>query len=87
MVYRRKGKKPDDDIIVVLNMTPTVRRDWKLHVQGKQNWIELFNSNDRKFWGTGDVFNPEIGVRVVDGEAGWYELNLHLPPLGAILLR
>jgi len=87
MVYRRKGKKPDDDIIVVLNMTPTVRRDWKLHVQGKQNWIELFNSNDRKFWGTGDVFNPEIGVRVVDSEAGWYELNLHLPPLGAILLR
>lgn len=87
MVYRRKGKKSEDDIVVVLNMTPVVRRDWKLHVQGKQNWIEIFNSNDRKFWGTGDVFNPEIGVRVVDGEAGWYELNLHLPPLGAILLR
>ncbi len=87
MGYRRKGKKPEDDILVVLNMTPVVRRDWKLHVQGKQNWTELFNSNDRKFWGTGDVFNPEIGVRIVDGEAGWYELNLHLPPLGAILLR
>jgi 1,4-alpha-glucan branching enzyme len=87
IVYRRKGKKTEDDIVVVLNMTPAVRRDWKLHLQGKQSWTELFNSNDRKFWGTGDVYNPEIEVRVVDGEAGWYELNLHLSPLGAILLK
>jgi 1,4-alpha-glucan branching enzyme len=87
MVYRRKGKNPEDDIVVVLNMTPVVRRDWKLHVQGKQNWTEIFNSNDRKYWGTGDVFNPEIGIRVVDEDAGWYELNLHLAPLGAILLK
>lgn len=87
MVYKRKGKKPEDDIVIVLNMTPVVRRDWKLHVQGKQTWKEIFNSNDRNFWGTGDVFNPEIEVRVVDGEAGWYELNLHLSPLGAILLK
>ncbi|HTH32330.1 MAG TPA: 1,4-alpha-glucan branching protein GlgB, partial [Lacibacter sp.] len=87
MVYRRKGKKPEDDIVVVFNMTPVVRRDWKLHLQGKKTWTELFNSNDRKFWGTGDVYNPEIDIQVVDGEAGWYELNLHLSPLGAILLK
>ena len=87
IVYRRKGKNPEDDILVVLNMTPVVRTDWKIHVQQKQEWKELFNSNDSKYWGTGDITNPEIGVRVVDGEAGWYELNVNLPALSAILLR
>jgi 1,4-alpha-glucan branching enzyme len=87
IVYRRKGKNPEDDILVVLNMTPVVRTDWKIHVQQKLEWKELFNSNDSKYWGTGDITNPEIGVRVIDGEAGWYELNVSLPALSAILLR
>ncbi len=87
IVYRRKGKNPDEDILVVLNMTPVVRTDWKIHVQNKQEWKELFNSNDARYWGTGDVSNPEIAVRVVDAETGWYELNVNLPALSAILLR
>ncbi|MBP6687324.1 MAG: 1,4-alpha-glucan branching protein GlgB, partial [Lacibacter sp.] len=87
IVYKRKGKKQEDDLLVILNMTPVVRADWKLHVQGKQQWKEIFNSNDQKYWGTGDVFNSEIEVRVVDGEAGWYELNVQLAPLAAIILR
>jgi 1,4-alpha-glucan branching enzyme len=87
IVYKRKGKKPKDDVLVVLNMTPVVRNDWKVHVQGKQKWAEIFNSNDPKYWGTGDVFNPQIGVRTVDKKEKWYELNLNLPPLGAIFLK
>jgi 1,4-alpha-glucan branching enzyme len=87
MVYRRKGKNPADDILVILNMTPVVRRDWKIHVQGKQSWKEIFNSNDVRFWGTGDTYNPDIQVNTVDADAGWYELNVHLPSLGAVLLK
>ncbi len=87
MVYRRKGTNPADDVVVILNMTPVVRKDWKIHVQGKQSWKEIFNSNDAKFWGTGDTYNPNIEVRVVDGQAGWYELNVHLPSLGAVILK
>ncbi len=87
IVYKRKGKKPKDDVLVVLNMTPVVRNDWKVHVQGKQKWKEIFNSNDQQYWGTGDVFNPQIGVRTVNKKEKWYELNLNLPPLGAIFLK
>ncbi len=87
IVFKRKGKKDEDDILVVLNMTPQVHNNWKIHVQGKLSWKEIFNSDDKKYWGTGDVFNPEIGVRVVDKDEKWYELNLNLPPLGAVLLK
>ena len=87
IVFKRKGKKTEDDILIILNMTPVVHTDWKVHVQGKQNWKEIFNSNDKKYWGTGDVFNVEIEVRVTDEDAKWYELNLNLPPLGAVFVK
>ena len=87
IVFKRKGKKADDDILIVLNMTPVVHTDWKVHVQGKQNWKEIFNSNDKKYWGTGDIYNPEIEVRVTDEDGKWYELNLNLPPLGAVFVK
>jgi 1,4-alpha-glucan branching enzyme len=85
--FKRKGKKAADDLVVVLNMTSVVRKDWKLHVQGKSKWSEVFNSDDQKYWGSGNVSNPEIGIRTVDKKEKWYELNLHLPPLSAIVLK
>jgi 1,4-alpha-glucan branching enzyme len=87
MVYRRKGNKPADDILVILNMTPVVRRDWKITVYGKDAWQEIFNSDEKKYWGTGDVFNPEITVQPVDKNNKTFEINVHLPALGAIVLK
>ncbi len=87
IVYRRKGKEPKDDILVILNMTPMVRRDWKIRSYGKDSWKEVFNSDEKKYWGTGDVFNPEIGVTLVDKNNKMFEINVHLPALGAVVLK
>ncbi|XVJ65570.1 MAG: 1,4-alpha-glucan branching protein GlgB [Lacibacter sp.] len=87
MVYKRKGKKPEDDVLVVLNMTPVVRENWEVHVQGKDKWQELFNSDDKQFWGSGNVTNPDIEVTATDKKEKWYKISLNLPPLGAVILR
>ena len=87
IVYRRKGINPDDDLLVILNMTPVVRRDWKVYAHGKTAWKEIFNSDAKKYWGTGDVFNPEPGVKLVDKNSNRFEINVHLPALGAIVLK
>lgn len=87
IVYKRKAKKSKEDVVIVLNMTPVVRNDWKLYLEGKESWTEIFNSDDKKYWGTGNVFNPDIPCTLVDKKEKRYELNLHLPPLGAIILK
>ncbi len=87
MVYRRKGKNPADDLLIILNMTPVVRNHWTIQVRGKSSWKEIFNSDDKKYWGTGDVFNPEINTRIVDKNDELYEINIHLPPLSALVLK
>jgi 1,4-alpha-glucan branching enzyme len=87
IAYRRKGKKPEDDLLIILNLTPVVRHDWKVYTYGKTQWREIFNSDSKKYWGTGDIFNPEISTTPVNKNEGMYEINVHLPPLGAIVLK
>ncbi|GAC1443847.1 MAG: 1,4-alpha-glucan branching protein GlgB [Sediminibacterium sp.] len=87
MVYKRKGKKAKEDIIVILNVTPVVRHDWEVYVHDKAGWTEIFNSDSKAFWGTGDVFNPEIRSELVDKPSKCYRLKVNLPALGAIVLR
>ena len=87
IVFRRLGLKPENDLLIILNMTPTVHRDWKVYANGKQSWTEIFNSDLKKYWGTGNVFNPDIQTKLVDKNESRYEINVHLPPLGAIVLR
>jgi 1,4-alpha-glucan branching enzyme len=87
IVYRRKGTRKKDDLLIILNMTPVVYQNWKINVHGKAEWKEVFNSDSKNYWGTGDVYNPEIGCALVDKKSGLYEINIHLPALAAVILK
>ena len=85
--FRRKGKNKEDDLLIILNFTPVVRNNWEVYVDDKNFTKEIFNSDSKDFWGTGDVFNPEIKSELVDEEQKRYKLILNLPPLGGIVLK
>jgi 1,4-alpha-glucan branching enzyme len=87
VAYRRKGKDPENDLLVILNLTPVVRTDWKVYTHGKSQWREIFNSDAKKYWGTGNIYNPEILTTSLDKNDNMYEINVHLPPLGAVVLK
>ena len=86
VVYKRKGLKQKDDVIIILNMTPQVHNNWKIQVSNKNKWKEIFNSDNKEFWGTGDVSNPLIKAKMIDKVAKTYELEINLPALGGIVL-
>lgn len=88
IAYKRKATKPKDDVLIVLNTTPVVRNNWEIHVEGKQKWNEIFNSDSKDYWGTGDVFNPNEIVGEKQGKKGkWYKIKVHLPALAAVVLK
>jgi 1,4-alpha-glucan branching enzyme len=87
IVYRRRGLLPENDLLIVLNMTPMVRNNWKIYANGKTSWKEIFNSDRKEYWGTGDTLNPDPVTTLVDKNQNRFEINVHLPPLGAIVLR
>ena len=51
IVYMRKGKKKKDDILVIFNMTPVERDNWKIKANGKNEWEIIFNSDDKQYYG------------------------------------
>jgi len=85
--YRRKGKNSEDDLLIILNLTPVVRNDWEVYVSSKQFTKEIFNSDDKKYWGSGDVYNPTVRSELIDEEQKLYKLLLNLPPLGALVIK
>ncbi len=87
MAFKRRGRNPADDVVVLINATPVVRHDWKISVQGKQEWQEIFNSDHQNFWGTGVVYNPAIPCVCVDASKKYYELTLQLPALSAVVIK
>ena len=87
IVFKRKGKKAKDDLLVILNMTPVVRTDWQIYVSGKNYTGEIFNSDKKIYWGTGIVFNPEIRSELIDKKQKKYRITVNLPPLGGIILK
>src|SRR5688572_17903880 len=85
--YKRKGKKKTDELLIILNLTPVVRNDWDIYIRDKEFTKEIFNSDSIKYWGTGNVFNPDIRSELVDKDQKLYKLTLNLPPLAAIVLK
>jgi len=85
--YKRIGINRKDDVLVILNMTPLVRHNWEIYVHDKSEWTEIFNSDNKDFWGTGDVFNPDIKAELVDEPTKAYKLKIHLPALAGVVLR
>jgi 1,4-alpha-glucan branching enzyme len=87
IAYARKAKQKKDDLLIILNMTPVVRHDWELQVSGKKYSREIFNSDAKQYWGSGNVFNPEIRNRLTDKAKKQYTLTVNLPPLAGIILK
>ena len=86
IAYRRKAKDWKNDVVVILNMTPVPRHDFPIHLYGKKQWKEIFNSDEKHFWGVGDLYNIDIQIEPQDEKEEWYKLNLQLPALSAIVI-
>jgi len=87
MVYMRKGKDKYKNLLVVFNMTPVERINWKIQVKEKSIWKQIFCSDDAKYWGTGKYSNQKIKRKLLDKKTRLFEIELNLPALSAIVLE
>jgi 1,4-alpha-glucan branching enzyme len=87
IVYARKGHDADNDVVVVLNMTPVVRYNFRIGVPAAGEWKEIFNSDAKEYWGSG-VGNP---LPLKSEDHNWHgrdnSINITVPPLGAVMFR
>lgn len=85
--FRRMTQTNDQELMVILNMTPKERVDWTVGVDSADNWLEIFNSDEKKYWGTGNYVNKTVISPINQKNARLYEIKLSLPPLGGCILK
>lgn len=87
LAYKRKGFEPEDDLLVVLNMTPVPRENYLVAMAEEGTWTEVLNSDDPQFFGSGVMNTSPFKTRKQFYNGKDYTLELRLPPLGAIILK
>ena len=83
----RKGKSPQDTILIVCNFTPLPREPYRIGVPFGGFWRELLNSDAKEYagGGMGNLGGTTADELSVHGRP--YSLSLTLPPLGALFLK
>jgi 1,4-alpha-glucan branching enzyme len=85
--YIRKGHKAEDTLIVILNMTPVYRENYRMGLPFKAKWKEIFNSDDKVFFGSGKLNAEVFKVEKVEANRREYSIQINIAPLGAMVLK
>ena len=79
---KRRGKR--SEIYVAVNFTPVERKDFRIKVEAKGKYKEIFNSDDGKYGGWGILNStPAESFPTNAGE----EISITLPPLSVVILK
>ncbi|QEM11777.1 1,4-alpha-glucan branching protein GlgB [Mucilaginibacter rubeus] len=87
LVYRRKGHDSKNDLMIVLNMTPVIRRDYRIGVPAAGKWKEIFNSDQEKYWGSGIINYDALSTEPVKWHGKAQSIKITIPPLAAVVFK
>jgi len=85
--FLRRGKNVDAAILVVCNLTPVARDNYRIGVPRPGYYREIFNSDSRHYGGA-DVGNGGgVNAEPIPWTDRPYSLKLRLPPLSALYFK
>jgi len=87
LTYIRKGENEQDNVIVVLNLTPVPRENYRIGLPKLGTLKEIFNSDDTKYHGTGNYKNKNMTSEVREWNNRENSLELDLPPLSMMAFK
>jgi 1,4-alpha-glucan branching enzyme len=85
LVYLRRFF--EDELVVVLNLTPVPRHDYRIGVPRPGAWRELLCSDDERFGGSDHPRRRALASEPVPFHGQDQSLSLVLPPLAALILE
>ncbi|HEX7090057.1 MAG TPA: 1,4-alpha-glucan branching protein GlgB, partial [Longimicrobiales bacterium] len=85
--FLRRGRSPDDVILVVCNFTPVVRYDYRVGVPRGGFWRELLNGDAKEYGGSGVGNLGGVEADAIPFHGRPFSVNLVLPPLAVIFLK
>ncbi len=87
ITYIRKGHQEENVVIIACNFTPVPRTDYRIGVPGTGKLIQIFNSDDKKYGGSGMSNTTEIRIENYDWNYRSKSVEITIPPLGAVVFK
>lgn len=85
--YMRKSDDEKDLVIIVCNLTPIPRENYRIGVPKSGKLKELFNSDRTEFNGTGNYLNKILKTDSIKWDGRENSIELNLPPLAMIAVK
>jgi 1,4-alpha-glucan branching enzyme len=85
--FLRKGRNPEELILVVANFTPVVQHNYRVGVPRSGFWKEILNSDATDYWGSGQGNLGGVEATPLSFHGRFSSLNLTLPPLGIMFFK
>ena len=85
--FLRKGNHHEESLLVVGNLTPVPRENYRIGVPEAGNWKEIFNSDDSQYGGSGVKNANLVHAEKVSQHDKNYSVVLTLPPMAFIYLK
>ena len=88
--YLRKGYDAESAVLVICNFTPVPRENYKVGVpeaftKAGTKVKELFNSNEKKYGGSGDFISKKVKVEATPWNGREHSITLDLAPLAVMV--
>ena len=87
ITFLRKGDSPKQQIIVILNLTPAPRENYRIGVPLPGVWKQIFNSDKSEFGGSDYPVDGAMMTEEINWQGKAFSISLNLPPLSAIMLK
>ena len=85
--FVRKGRSKDELMLIVCNMTPVPRHNYRTGVPRSGNWKEILNSDAKEYGGSGQGNFGGVDSVPVMCHGRYNSVLLTLPPLGIIAFK
>ena len=87
MTYIRKGNDEKNNLIIILNLTPVPRENYRIGLPKAGVLKAVFNSDASKFNGTGNFQNKQLTSEDKKWNNRTHSVVLQLPPLGMLAFK
>ena len=85
--FIRKGNEPKNDVIIVLNLTPVPRENYRIGLPKSGTLKEVFNSDKQIFNGTNNYKNVKLKSNKKSWNNRLNSIELNLPPLSMLAFK
>ena len=87
LVFIRRGKNPQDFLIILINFCPVKYANFRIGVPRRGLYQEIFNSDQEKFGGSGYINRVPVAAESLPWHGRSFSLRLKVPPLAMIIFR